>query len=317
MVDPAGAWAGRPGDLLVQTGDLVDRGPESLQVLRRFEDLAEEAAGAVELILGNHELMNIQGDFRYVSRREVMALGRSVLAGAAPGEGSAALVASEAALGGDPSQNVKELKAGLLEWARQWGQDGRWGSALARRWKVAAVRGEGQCRLLFAHAGISPAIWSGTGVFGTPGGEGRMAALNLEMSGVLRQGRAGALARLSQAGGPLWFRDYAIPCTPGAEGTCPELEQLCEGLEGILKDVGAEAMVVGHTIQEDGSILTRCPGPTGQPRLFVIDVGMSRAYLGHLAALECQDGVVSGLYPHGREILADFNTHHEAGSSEL
>jgi hypothetical protein len=95
------------------------------------------------------------------------------------------------------------------------------------------------------------------------------------------------------------------------------LEQLCEGLEGILKDVGAEAMVVGHTIQEDGSILTRCPGPTGQPRLFVIDVGMSRAYLGHLAALECQDGVVSGLYPHGREILADFNTHHEAGSSEL
>ena len=66
---------------MVQTGDLVDRGPESLQVLRRFEGLAEEAGGAVELILGNHELMNVQGDFRYVNRREVMALGRSMLRG--------------------------------------------------------------------------------------------------------------------------------------------------------------------------------------------------------------------------------------------
>ena len=317
VVDPSGAWAGRPGDLLVQTGDLVDRGPESLQVLRRFEGLAEEAGGAVELILGNHELMNVQGDFRYVNRREVMALGRSMIAGAAPGEGSAALGASEADLSEDPSQNMRELKAGTQEWARQWEVDGRWGSALARRWKVAAVRGEGRCRLLFAHAGISPATWAGTGVFGTPGGEGRMAALNLEMSGVLRQGRAGAFARLSQAGGPLWFRDYAIPCPPGGGEACPESEQLCEGLADILKDVGAEAMVVGHTIQEDGSILKRCPGPTGQPRLFVIDVGMSRAYLGHLAALECQGGVVAGLYPHGREILANFNFQHEAGGSEL
>lgn len=48
---------------LVQTGDLVDRGPNSVAVTKLFEDLKDEAAaagGKVLTLLGNHELMNLQ-----------------------------------------------------------------------------------------------------------------------------------------------------------------------------------------------------------------------------------------------------------------
>jgi hypothetical protein len=47
---------------LVQTGDLVDRGPESLAVTQLFEDIkaeAKAAGGKVVNLLGNHELMNL------------------------------------------------------------------------------------------------------------------------------------------------------------------------------------------------------------------------------------------------------------------
>lgn len=63
-------WSG--GSLvLVQTGDLIDRGDEDRAVLDLFERLqgeAKAAGGALILLNGNHELMNSQFDFRYVTR---------------------------------------------------------------------------------------------------------------------------------------------------------------------------------------------------------------------------------------------------------
>ena len=49
--------------VLVQTGDLVDRGDDSLAVVDLFEDLKAKAAaagGEVVTLLGNHELESIQ-----------------------------------------------------------------------------------------------------------------------------------------------------------------------------------------------------------------------------------------------------------------
>lgn len=63
------AWIG--ADLvLVQTGDQLDRGNDEPQILDLFERLereAEKAGGAVHVLNGNHELMNVFGDFRYVT----------------------------------------------------------------------------------------------------------------------------------------------------------------------------------------------------------------------------------------------------------
>lgn len=54
---------------LVLVGDFFDRGPnvtECLWLIYHLEQEAEKAGGKVHFILGNHEIMNMNGDFRYV-----------------------------------------------------------------------------------------------------------------------------------------------------------------------------------------------------------------------------------------------------------
>src|SRR5262249_21434948 len=69
IVDAAGAWSG--GDaILVQVGDLVDRGPAmrgTLDFAMALEKSAAAGGGRAVFLLGNHEVMNITGDLRYVA----------------------------------------------------------------------------------------------------------------------------------------------------------------------------------------------------------------------------------------------------------
>ncbi|HET9959336.1 MAG TPA: metallophosphoesterase [Polyangiaceae bacterium] len=66
---PDGHWAG--GKLVVvQTGDQLDRADEEPEILELLDRLAAEApaaGGALYTLNGNHEVMNVQGDFRYVT----------------------------------------------------------------------------------------------------------------------------------------------------------------------------------------------------------------------------------------------------------
>lgn len=68
---------------LVICGDLFDRGDEVtpyLWLLYRLEDLAKEKGGYVHVILGNHDIMNLSSDFRYVQPKYIQAattLGRN------------------------------------------------------------------------------------------------------------------------------------------------------------------------------------------------------------------------------------------------
>ena len=68
-IDDQERWTG--GRLvLVQTGDQLDRGddePEILGLLERLSAEAKAAGGALHTLNGNHEVMNVQGDFRYVT----------------------------------------------------------------------------------------------------------------------------------------------------------------------------------------------------------------------------------------------------------
>lgn len=68
-IDASDQWIG--GDLvIVQTGDILDRGDDEqaiLDLLTKLEGEARAAGGEVIRLLGNHELMNAAGDFRYVT----------------------------------------------------------------------------------------------------------------------------------------------------------------------------------------------------------------------------------------------------------
>ena len=69
LIDAQHHWTGGKATL-VQVGDLLDRGPKPREVMDLVMSLEKEAAkagGRVVSLLGNHEMMNIMGDLRYVT----------------------------------------------------------------------------------------------------------------------------------------------------------------------------------------------------------------------------------------------------------
>lgn len=124
VIDHAGQWSGGSATV-VQTGDVVDRGNESLPLLHHLWSLQEQAAaagGELLLMMGNHELLNMQGATHYVHPDEMLAFG------------------------------------GTGAWRKAMHPTiGEIGQRLVRQPGVA-VRGEGACRTLFLHAGLRLAV---------------------------------------------------------------------------------------------------------------------------------------------------------------
>ncbi|KAG0614053.1 hypothetical protein M758_6G147800 [Ceratodon purpureus] len=71
VIDEHDRWVGGE-TVVVQVGDLFDRGGEEIKVLYLLEKLrgeAQKAGGDVHIMNGNHEIMNMEGDFRYATQR--------------------------------------------------------------------------------------------------------------------------------------------------------------------------------------------------------------------------------------------------------
>jgi hypothetical protein len=69
LIDAQKRWTGGTS-ILVQTGDLLDRGPgvrQILDLLMALETQAAAAGGRVQALMGNHEVMNIIGETRDVA----------------------------------------------------------------------------------------------------------------------------------------------------------------------------------------------------------------------------------------------------------
>jgi len=74
LVDKQLNWIGGKAHL-VSTGDVLDRGPHPrkiLDLMMKLEKQAERAGGKFHLVLGNHEIMILIGDLRYVSNAEYL-----------------------------------------------------------------------------------------------------------------------------------------------------------------------------------------------------------------------------------------------------
>ena len=75
LIDGRDNWSGGLTHL-VQLGDVPDRAPDTrkiLDLLIRLEPQARRAGGYVHALIGNHEAMNMEGDFRYTTPAEFAA----------------------------------------------------------------------------------------------------------------------------------------------------------------------------------------------------------------------------------------------------
>ena len=137
VVDDDLRWAAGTTHL-VSLGDLLDRGPGSiaiLDLLMRLQDEAATAGGRVHMVLGNHELMNLIGDLRYVPAAEFAAF-----AGTGTGTGTGA---TESTLAARP--------AGYVERYQAFTPTGRYG-----RWLLAQPAAVIVNDTLFVHGGLPP-----------------------------------------------------------------------------------------------------------------------------------------------------------------
>lgn len=77
LIDKDNNWTGGKTHL-VQTGDVMDRAPDSrrsLDLLMSLEKQAKKAGGGVHALTGNHEAMVLGGHYRYLHPGEVAAFG--------------------------------------------------------------------------------------------------------------------------------------------------------------------------------------------------------------------------------------------------
>ena len=289
LIDERDRWIGGRA-ILIQTGDVVDRGAHSRRVidlLKRLERDAQRAGGRVYPLLGNHEFMRAAHDWRYVSASEYKAfqdndsehlqkaaLERTLVVARrrAQSEGR------DFDAGAYREQFLQDIPLGYLEMRRAFDKGGEYGEWIRKR--LAAVKVNG---VLFVHAGVSEK----TAALGCDGINAAIRA-DLEALPVPMEKVPSMFA--SSADGPLWYRGLAMD---------PE-EELAPAVDRILARIGARAIVIGHTPGPSlGRIATRFGG-----RVILIDTGMleGKFYPG---------GTPSALELHGDTMTAIYNTRRE------
>jgi hypothetical protein len=288
IIDGRRRWiAGRTH--FVQTGDVVDRGPDSrevLDLLRKLEPEAERAGGRVHALLGNHEVMrmrNIRQDisegeydeFREITSEELRDRAYEVV--------SKDNADRLRALGQPFDQRAfrkqfyEETPLGSVEMQIAFAPAGEYGRWLREKNVMVKING-----IVFLHGGISPT----TAPLGC-------ATINANARAELKAATPPAPEGSITAGadGPLWYRGLADG-NP-AIGV-PEVD-------AILKAMDARAMVVGHTVVPDFKVRGSFDG-----RVIQIDTGMLNAQFfpgGTPSALEIAGETMTAIYEGKREVV--------------
>ena len=163
LIDKQNHWTGGK-TTFVQVGDLLDRGPkprEVMDLMMALEKEAAQAGGRVVSLLGNHELMNIMGDLRYVIPVNYgsFADGNSEKRQKAAYEEYLKWKGSHAALLAELPQPMELTEAewmarhpaGFIEQREAFGPKGEYGEWLRGHAAVAEIDG-----VIFLHGGIDP-----------------------------------------------------------------------------------------------------------------------------------------------------------------
>lgn len=287
LVDDDLSWIGGKTHL-VSVGDLVHRGDHGRQVmdlLMRLEGEASKAGGAVHVVLGNHDVMAMTGDFRYVSDAGFSQFG---------------------------TEPIDGLPPGFVERRRAFAPDGRYGRWLLNKPVMIVIDDS-----LFVHGGL-PEILKGMSLeeinksaqrdvsrFANgwqlllkedvlDGGDDFDAIREraAELTGDMRQEpevRTAAIDIVKSLeglpflpDGPLWYRGTSA-CHPYTEKDITT---------GVLESLGAARVVIGHTPTVNRRITSRM-----DERVYRIDTGMNReVYRGRPSALVIMPGRVFTVY---------------------
>ncbi|MBE9537665.1 MAG: metallophosphoesterase [Proteobacteria bacterium] len=313
VIDAKLNWSGGKTHL-VSVGDLIDRGPGSrkvVELLMKLSSQSAKAGGAVHLTLGNHEVMVMTGDLRYVSPAEFAAF-----AGDETQADRDALYAEYRRFntgGEDADVRPKfdmQYPRGFVALKKAFAIDGKLGSWLSQQPFVIRVNDK-----VYMHGGISSDV-----------SEKSIASLNQQMQGELREylssietlQKAGVMpmhidyfsrrnflnaqmedyAKLNPGVEPGWygdmvkvfdaqkhfvFSDDSLNWYRGTAMCHPYAESF--NTERFLKRVGAKQLVMGHTPTK-GKVRARMDGLAIR-----LDTGMLKAvYKGQASALVSQDG---------------------------
>jgi hypothetical protein len=286
LVDGRERWSGGRA-VLVQTGDVVDRGADSrraLDLLRRLEREAPRAGGRVHALLGNHEVMRLLGDLRDVSQEEYAAfrVGTSEETRDRIYERVSATAAAQAKATGQKfdgaahrTRFLQETPLGAIEMLIEFGPNGEYGRWLRTHDTMVKING-----IVFVHGGIDGAM----SMLGCNGVNDKVRA---ELSDATTATDPNALSNSET--GPLWYRGLA---SDTEDKIVPELDMSLERL-------GARAIVVGHTVSGSRNIVARFGG-----RVVQIDTGMLNGKFypnGRASALEINGDKLTAIYEDHRE----------------
>ena len=253
-IDSEGAWCGGTTHV-VQIGDILDRGDEERGCMDRLFDLkrqAAEAGGAVHILLGNHEAMNVDWDFEYVG-----------LGGFDGWESREEHHTKPTSLFGSMFSSVSAgfASAGVPR-------------ILKDRAKAFTV-GTGFAALMLSEMPLIIQIGDTVCVHG--GLEMKhldigLHKINVEVNEWLR-GISPRPPLIDQEDSPLWNRVFSAPADR------PLRERSARQLEQVLYKMGARRMIVGHTPQAGG---INCFTTNAGYQVWRTDTGMSRCVSGSM-----------------------------------
>lgn len=301
LIDNRERWTGGKA-IFVQTGDVTDRGPASrkaIDLLRKLETDAPKAGGLVLPLLGNHEVMRLVSDRRYVSAEEYKAFSGpdSPNLRDRAFELMVAENAKRAKAAGEPFDPrayrklfYDENPLGAIEMQLAFGPEGDYGKWVRARNVVARING-----IVFLHGGLSPEV----------------AALGC--AGINRQAREELIgpmppkdqmkALTTSPEGPLWYRGLV------EDGAAPGPADDAK-VDAAMKALDARAIVLGHTVSPNFRIRTGSKG-----RIVQIDTGMLGGDYypgGRPAALEITGDTWTAIYQDGRQPISKAPSLHPA-----
>ena len=336
VIDADGNWSGGTTHLVI-TGDLLDRGAESrmiMDLVMRLESQAPQSGGMVLLTLGNHEVMNLVGDLRYVASAEYAAFAEEESAEERERWYQIFLSVRRAQSLTEVDEDElrqefeRDRPPGFYGHRHAFSSEGKYGRWLMQKPLMVVVNDSA-----FVHGGLPPIV----GEMGLDRLNDELRAqvndyiaalevlydaglidpaVNFYEHGNIADGIAtdasldsdllaalDNVARLNEAvvhdtSGPLWYRG-SVGCSALAEG---------DVIAASLNAIGASRVVIGHTPTVTRKVLERMNG-----RVVEIDTGiLSSVYKGsghaliiendQLAVVAEAGGEPSAPVPHPRRV---------------